>query len=227
MHPVTVPPVTATVLHLVLDPPPPLHRVAEVTDLLRSAALSRLDWTGHDSALAGKTAAGQPMTGHWHACWLPVTDGRVLAGICLHVPAGLTPAEIAAAGSVRRVASRRVPLTRVTLLPGSRPLPAALTGPAQAWESLTPYVPDRYPKARLGGVAALVAAAALIRGLPTPAVESWPETGRWSLHRDRGRPVPPPFLLRVVFPCPVTGPVTFGHLSHFGLGVMIPARERP
>jgi CRISPR-associated protein Csb2 len=223
----------ATVMHLALDPAPPLQRVVEVTDLLRAAALSRLDWTGDDSMLAGKTRDGDCMRGrtHQHAHWLPVTDGRVIAGICLWVPGGLTPAEVTAAGSVRHLAAGRLPggplpLLRVMLLPGAHPVP--YTGPARAWESLTPFQMPRFPKARRPGdsLDAQVRAELAARGFPEPAEAAgmlirpgWP-----AQRPSRRAPVAPHWRVRITFADPVAGPLAIGALSHFGLGIMRPLR---
>jgi CRISPR-associated protein Csb2 len=224
------------VLHLALDPAPPLKRVVEVTDLLRAAAMSRLGHWHGDSMLAGKTAYGQPVSGGGHAFWLPVTDGRVIAGICLWVPAGLEPGEAEAVTGLRRIGSRDrgpVPAMTVTPVPGERPVPARLTGPGAVWETVTPFVPDGHSRARRGKprsperVAAGRAAAALRwAGFPPPleitvtcGVNGW-MTRRPSRPERTARPV----RLRVTFAEPVTGPLAIGALSHFGLGVLTPAR---
>jgi CRISPR-associated protein Csb2 len=214
-------------MHLALDPMPPLARVVEVTDALRSAALARLGRARVDSALAGKTRDGEAMRDgrHAHAHWLPVAGGRDIAGICLWTPAGLSPAETAAVAGVRRIGAS----TRVILLPGSRPVPAWLAGPALAWESLTPLVPPlRRPRAvhrTPEFFRAMVVAELAVRGLPEPVTAE--ELGRasgWAVSRpSRPGPGPPPVGLRLEFAEPVTGPLAIGRLSHFGLGVMVPA----
>jgi CRISPR-associated protein Csb2 len=223
-------------MHLALDPPPPLARVVEVTDLLRAAALSRLNWTGHDSMLAGKTRDGDAMRGrrHAHAHWLPVTDGTVIAGICLWAPGGLSPAEVASVATVGRLGSARpgagrLPAMRVTLLHGTRPVPARLAGPSAAWESLTPFGPPRRadrpsrqtPEFLHGEVARELAG----RGFPAPeSVTGLGPVSGWATRRpSRPEWVPPPRRIRVTFAEPVAGPIAIGRLSHFGLGLMRPA----
>lgn len=231
-----------TVMHLVLDPAPPLKRVAEVTDLLRSAALSHLRRPAGGSMLAGRTAAGDVMRGqHQHAHWLPVTDRRVIAGVCLWCPAGLTAAEAAAVAAVRFLAAGRMPggpfpLTRVSVLPGGRPLPARLAGPSATWRTVTPFAAvrrdDRDPgktrpsRSGHGFLRAQVAAELTRRGFPAPvAVEGRPAPCGWQAQRPSGRgPVPRLHLLDVTFGAPVTGPLAIGALSHFGLGLMVPAQ---
>jgi CRISPR-associated protein Csb2 len=237
VHTLTAPPVTGTtVMHLALSPAPPLKRVVEVTDLLRAAALSRLDWTGHDSMLAGKTRDGDAMRGHRHAHahWLPVTDGQVIAGICLWTPGGLSPAETAAVAAVRRVGSDRpgsgpLPAMRITLLHGSRPLPARLTGPSAAWESLTPFSPprraDRPNRWTPEFLHREVARELECRGLPAPALvrELGPVAGWQTRRPSRPEWVPPPRRIRIEFTEPATGPLAIGRLGHFGLGILAPA----
>lgn len=229
MHAVAPPVTGTTVMHLALDPAPPLTAVVEVTDHLRGAALSRLDWTGDDSMLAGKTAGGDCMRGrsHAHAHWLPVSDGRVIAGICLWTPGGLSPAETAAVASVRRFGPGRT--TSVTLLHGSRPLPAMLAGPAAAWESLTPFSPprraDRPSRRTPEWLAGEVARELADRGLPAPVsvAELGPVTGWRTRRPSRPEWVVPPRRIRVEFTGPANGPLAIGRLSHFGLGTLVPA----
>ena len=235
MHALAQPVTGTTVMHLALDPAPPLRRVVEVTDLLRSAALSRLDHTGHDSMLAGKTADGDCFRGrqHVHAHWLPVTDGRVIAGVCVWTPAGLSPAEtasVAMIGRVGREGGGPVPAMAVRLLHGSAGAGARLSGPSAAWESLTPFVPPRRrdkPSRRVPAfLAAMVAAELGHRGLPAPAsVEELGPVAGWVTRRpSRPEWAPPPCRIRVMFGEPVTGPLAIGRLSHFGMGVMVPAQ---
>jgi CRISPR-associated protein Csb2 len=234
VHTVAVPPATGTtVIHLALDPAPPLTRVAEVTDLLRAAAMSRLGHWHGDSMLAGKTAYGDCMRGrrHAHAHWLPVTDGRVVAGICVWTPGGLDPREAAAVLAVRHAGSPGVrgpvPCMRVEHVPGDHPVP--FSGQAARWESLTPFVPplrrgkpSRRTPAYLHDMVARELAG---RGLPEPVTveELGPVTGWRTMRPSRPEWVPPPCRIRITFTEPAAGPLAIGRLSHFGLGLMRPA----
>lgn len=228
MHAVTG---QVTVMHLALDPAPPLRRAVQVADLLRSAALSQLGRRHGDSALAGKAADGAPLAGnHRHAHWLPVTDGAVLAGICLWAPGGLDGREVRAVASVRHLGSGRMqggplPLMRVTHLPEGGPVPAVLAGPSPEWESLTPFSPPRFGHPTTGFLAGMVAAEAVARGLPAPvSVTRLGGCAGWLLRRpSRPEAVPAPQRIAVIFPGPVAGPLALGRLSHFGLGVLVPA----
>lgn len=219
------------VVHLALHPPPPLRRVVQVTDLLRRAALSRVTAPTWPSMLSGHQAPGEPITGrrHPHAHWLPVGDGRIIAGVCLWVPGGLTPEELTAVREVRHIGSSALhgPLRAMTVtpVPGHHPAPSWLTGPATVWRTLTPMsLPRRMdrPSRRTPQFAAAEVARELAdRGLPAPRQVVIGERARgWTTARpSRPEWIPPPHHFRIVFDRPVTGPIALGRLSHFGLGL--------
>jgi CRISPR-associated protein Csb2 len=219
-----------TVVHLALDPMPPLHRVAEVTSLLRAAALARLGPPSLPSPLSGYGTDGRPASGHRHAHWLPVTCGSRIAGICAWIPAGLSPAQEQALAAVTELGGRPgSPWLRVCPVPGDCPLPARLAGPSAAWVSLTPFVPPRFTargrrQRRHGETIAGMAAGELTsRGLPAPASVSRSPAAPWPGRPSRPGALPPQAWLHVTFTTPVTGPLAIGRLSHFGLGLLAAA----
>lgn len=221
-----------TIVHLVLDPAPPLREVVRVTDRLRHAALSRIRCPAYPSMLAGYTAPGEPFRDrrHQHAHWLPVAQGSALLGVCVWTPAGLAPAELDALRAVRSITLPGADTpTRVVPLPGPDTLPAALAGPARVWRSLTPFScprrADRPSRRTPDHLTGEITRELEYRGLPGPAevAESSRPVRGWQTRRP-SRPVwvPPPRHLRVEFSAPVPGPIALGRLSHFGLGVLIP-----
>lgn len=216
-----------------------LHRAL----LARAARGNRIDCP----ELTGKDAAGNPLAGHRHAHLLPVDldgDGRI-DHILIHAPMGLGATAQAAIRGLERtwtkggVGELMVALAGQGDLDHLRRLPApieggilALLGPAggaRMWTSTTPFVAPRYVKRRganalLGQVAAELAS----RGLPPASVEvlPWDDTTMRLRHAVRRRRHParqPPadagFALKLEFSEPVTGPVTLGYASHFGLGM--------
>ena len=130
---------------------------------------------------------------------------------------------------------------------------ASITGHASSWQSVTPFVPPRYVKAR--GKSTLegqIRAELHSRGLPEPTAVYQPTPvprGRrdtlptkqaagggepiWSRFRHfkivRHRGSEPPlafgFAIRLDFEYPIPGPIALGYGSHFGLGLFeqIPA----
>jgi CRISPR-associated protein Csb2 len=89
---------------------------------------------------------------------------------------------------------------------------------ARLWESVTPYIPTRYPRAAADLPRALSDDLVLEcrrRGLPTPAVTILDIMGgRRGAVRGRAR---------LMFDVPVKGPLALGRESHFGQGVFAPA----
>lgn len=109
---------------------------------------------GRPSALlSGKDAAGEPLTGHSHAFFLPTDedgDGQ-LDHLTVVASAGFGPGEIRALDELRRLADRerddaghplRVLLLGLGRLDGD--LPATLR-PSSVWVSATPFVATRFP----------------------------------------------------------------------------------
>jgi len=106
-----------------------------------------------------------------------------------------------------------------------------LTGPARQWRSLTPFGLTRHPKRRGGrevdGPTEQIARELTLRGFPEPeTVELL--TGSWLEYR-RSRPrasrlqAPRVVGAEVSFAAEVSGPIAIGALSHFGLGLFVPA----
>lgn len=107
-----------------------------------------------------------------------------------------------------------------------------LCGRAQTWQSSTPFVPPRHRKRKQsldGFLNEQVAAELRVRGLPEPElvelVEIDPHPLRFRRHRlkEKLRDTRPAYGLRVTFDETVHGPLSLGGLSHFGLGLFIPA----
>ena len=99
-----------------------------------------------------------------------------------------------------------------------------------SWISVTPFVPPRFLKCRgantlLGQINAELAS----RNLPSvEAIEELPRNSetlslRHFVRRRQRGGTPPPvdvgYSLRLRFAEPITGPVTLGYGSHFGLGL--------
>jgi len=199
------------------------------------ARMAALDRHGTPSpTLAGKDEDGRPLSDHRHAHYLPLDLDRdgLLDTLLVWAPGGLRPGDVAALGKIPRLASR---------LPGFRSVRVALQGAATAeelaptlvapagvarWESLTPFAPYRHQKREPieEFFAREVSRELEARRLPPASVElvpgqSWLD---WRRARPGGRDVRA-MGLRLHFATPVSGPISLGNLSHFGLGLFRPA----
>lgn len=156
--------------------------------------------------LLGKSAAGQPLSGHRHLHLLPIARGRRLVGVLAYLPAGfsdeardalldcLGPPEEPAARARSNSPPPRAPDSprgRSSLpSPGSGleaparagflPFPEAMLGPARRWRSLSPFLLVRHPRRRRDTPESQVRLELTRRGLPEP-VELW----IWDDHRAR------------------------------------------
>ncbi|MDE0039363.1 MAG: type I-U CRISPR-associated protein Csb2 [Gammaproteobacteria bacterium] len=108
-----------------------------------------------------------------------------------------------------------------------------LVGRATSWQSITPFVPPRYVKARgKNSLQGQIRAELRSRGFPDPTV-TYP-VAPTTRDVDRTRPFrhfkvvrqsgpQPPvasgYAIRIEFESPVSGPIAIGYGSHFGLGL--------
>lgn len=220
--------------------PPSVRAAVAMTDVLRRACMS---WVGDPPSelLAGKDATGVPLKGHRHAHYLAFDDQglRKLTHLVVWVPAGLGPREVAALARLDALRGRehisdfrpaRLGLEAVGQVSVVAP---ELTGPSTRWTSHTPFAPPRHAGRGTPWVAhveAQVRQELVRRGHPEPSSIDV-RTGDWlSFRRHRiserladGRRA---VGVEVVFPEPVAGPMALGALSHFGLGLFLPAGDR-
>lgn len=222
---------------------PPHADAVAIADLVRTAALSRLDRQGTDrpeSLLAGRhadRAGGGPLAGkhhHTHYLCLP-DDDRLLGEILVWTPAGLDPDEADAIGTLREIhdpTSDRKPITvRLAGYGDTADVLDDLAGPARTWRSVTPFVTPRHGRG-IDFLKAEIVRELAHRDLP-PAEAigidgDWRSFTRFRPTRRFARTDPDPRSARpgtgwqLAFPEPVTGPIALGHLSHFGLGLFLP-----
>jgi CRISPR-associated protein Csb2 len=218
---------------------------APIGDLLRRACMAHFGdrFAGAASPiLAGKDADGRPLQNHRHAHYLAVDEDQdgLLDHLIVWAPDGLGPQEIAAlvrldvlAGHSHLTGVRqcRLSLEAVGAITHVAP---SLTGPGQTWRSLTPFIPPRHSKRRLSWkehVRIQVAEELAHRSQPAPQiVDLLP--GDWRAYRRHRIGIGPEdgrraTGLKLVFKVPVTGPLALGRLSHYGLGLFLPARRPP
>lgn len=213
-----------------LAKPIAIEHVAQATDALRRAVLSKLG----DAA---------PLLVHGHAderhvAWLGLPnlgdygDGTLL-GLAMAVPTGCDSLEraqcLSAMLSVNHVmlAGRRFNLTRPTAAMSLHE--RTWLRPARRWVSATPVVLDRFPKSKLSAEE-IVAQGCERAGYPRPASVE--------LSQDCAIGMPPArqFKLRkpgalyahvvLEFDHPVQGPMLVGKERYFGLGLFLPQDAR-
>lgn len=235
---------------------PMRSRALPQAERLHRALLARVDRDSRIecSELTGRDREGRPLKGHQHAHLLPVDldgDGH-LDHMLIYAPMGLGAAAQLAVRTLKRtwtkggVGELRVALAGQGELDHLRALPphlragvTALLGPphgARAWTTFSPLVLPRYQKRRgRNTLAGQVAAELASRQLPKATVEvlPWDDHTRALRHAMRARlyPAKPPpvdagFAVRLVFEEAVTGPLTLGYGSHFGLGLFVVSGDK-
>jgi CRISPR-associated protein Csb2 len=243
-------PVTAVRFSVLQAGLPPRTDSLIYTDLLRQGALSNLGGLREERArtqLGGRTADDQPMAGHGHAHYLPLIIDRRLSGLVVWVPNKLPDDELKALTSVDQLYTPAHPNWRLTIRVAGIGNPAQAAPelvsyhPVTVWRSVTPFTPARYPKRNAGWLDYIrteVATELCNRGLPAlravmPLDEPWQPWRRYRpsarMRRDprQGQATRPSAFLRIELTNPTHGPLTLGHLSHFGLGLFVPERGAP
>ena len=235
---------------------PPSTRALPQAELFHRAIVARVGKgkSIHCPELTGKDEHNQPLRdNHAHAHTLPVDldgDGH-LDHLIIYAKMGLGDAAQRAIRSLRRTWTKGSVGDIQLAVAGSgdltmlRQLPPPLhrqvellLGPiegSRVWESITPFVPPRFLKARgrntlLGQINAELAS----RQLPEAvSVEIDTNRTRELRHyvRRRNHGGVPPFAdigygLRLTFSKPLSGPIVLGYASHYGLGLFRCASER-
>jgi CRISPR-associated protein Csb2 len=234
---------------------PRLTQAVSVAHRVRQALLARFKGKPAPAVFTGRDAAGQPLAGHGHAFIFCEANGPrdAITHVTVYAPAGFDAAACRALASLRKVWGHGGHDLQLVLLGlgGKDDFPdSRLFATAAAWESLTPFVATRHPKARRGGQLKLDAAGwplgspaqdlrrlVMAAGLPAPETltrlpaltvngcQVHPldyQTARPGGGR-RGRQLPAAF--QVHFTEPVRGPLAFGYGAHFSLGLFVPVEK--
>jgi CRISPR-associated protein Csb2 len=218
---------------------PPAVETVAVGDLLRKAVMNRT--RKPSQALSGRTVSGPRNDQHQHAHYFALSshnDGRIDT-LAIWAPGGLSDHDVAGMASLRRLSSpeylRRLGTYRLgleVLASADLALPE-LIGPSEEWVSATPYIPGRSwgnwtgAAKRIPHITEDLSRELGYRALPEPVHIEEINTPDWRRFR-RARPnhgggKKPAISLRLVFEQPITGPLSLGTLSHFGLGLFKPS----
>jgi CRISPR-associated protein Csb2 len=234
---------------------PRLARTLPQAELIHRALVSRVGGGTPVECpeITGRGQNRRPLSGHTHAHILPLDlDGDgCLDHVLLHANMGFGLAAQQAIRTLQRtwtkggVGELQVALVGYGDIGTLRDMPDPLrngitqllgpVGGSCVWESRTPFVPPRFMKPRGNNtIEGQVNAELSSRGLPPAHVEvlPWDEKNRGLRHvvRVRRAPAPPPpvdvgLAVRLTFASPVTGPLSIGYGSHFGLGLFFAATD--
>ncbi|MGH3870241.1 MAG: type I-G CRISPR-associated protein Csb2 [Pseudonocardiaceae bacterium] len=244
-----VEPVTAVRLSVLQAGLPPQTDSLIYTDLLRQGALSKLARLPEERArtqLGGRMADGKAMEGHGHAHFLPLITDRRLVGLVIWAPNGLPEDELKAVTKLDKLYSPVNPDWKLTIRIAEIGTPAQVVpeltspSPGTVWQSATPFTPPRHSKRNVGWLDYIrteVDKELMNRGLPalrgvTLLDGEWQPWRRYRpsarMRRDtrQGQATRGSAFLRIELTEPTCGPLALGHLSHFGLGLFVPAHER-
>jgi CRISPR-associated protein Csb2 len=227
---------------------PSVQRTLPQAELIHRALIGRLGrgLAVDCPELVGKDSAGRPLGGpHLHAYTLPLDlDGdERIEHVLIYASGGLGQLAQRTISSLSRTWTKggagelQVALVGAADLDCFRQLPSVygrsierLIGPSQGatvWESYSPFVPPRFLKNRgRNNLEGQVNSELESRQLPRAKfVEVDPELTKRLRHiicqRGRSRssaPVNFGLGLRLVLESPVSGPISLGYASHYGLG---------
>jgi CRISPR-associated protein Csb2 len=239
---------------------PLMERAFPTMALFRRALLSKLGDEGQALScpeLTGKDEEERPLQDrHRHAHFIPLSldsrnRGRI-DHVLVHAPMGFGRAAQQALRRLRKTWAKGIDEIAVTLV-GLGDISAfrevsGVTLPeldtSTSWQSVTPFIPPRFLKARgqnslEGQLRAELRCRNLpdLIGAPMVTLPRDPETAALQARRfrhfvrtrqDARAPGPPPglFHLTLTFDRPVDGPLCLGWGCHFGLGLFAAAGER-
>ena len=244
---------------------PPVTRTLPQAELLHGALVGISARNGvPPPELTGRDANRRPLRGpheHAHIDFLDLDGDGHLDHVLVWAPGGLGAEAQAAIRAARKTFTKGgiellrlglaatgdlTDMARLSGVYGRRI--AGLTRRASSWQSVTPFVPPRYVKARgKNTVEGQIRAELHLRGFPDPVTvavlgptprgqdsaptprastsegggTTWRRFRHFKLARQRG-PEPPlawGLAVRLKFAVPVGGPIAIGYGSHFGLGL--------
>jgi CRISPR-associated protein Csb2 len=224
---------------------PALTDAVSMGQLLRKALQSQFgsrNKKASSSTFSGRAGDRRRTDQHRHAHYLSLPDrhGRRIDRLFVWAPEGFGEEEVAALAGLRTIFERDPaggPPREFSVALGALGDTAdlhlpALLGPSREWESLTPFGLVRHPKIKRG--TEVDSPKDQVRrelehrgGLPDPTSIKEVQ-GDW--HRFRSSKAGTSRLgratvvgIRIQFDEVVRGPIAIGALSHYGLGLMVPA----
>lgn len=231
---------------------PDIRDTLRIGDMARTACMSRYGRAngGETSSIfSGKDGQGRPLTDHVHAFFLPTyeTQGMEIDHITIITKNDFGRGELDALFGLRRLYRYNTDQVNLSLqgcgaLGDFRDVPVLGTG--RTWVSVTPLVPTRHTKHKswgdkrrvVDGIEEQIRRETAERYGPTHSLEKVTvldgrmginstafkpsEFFRWRSHGSRGSGSA--YNIRLEFREPISGPLTLGYASHFGLGIFVP-----
>jgi CRISPR-associated protein Csb2 len=220
---------------------PSIKASVAVDDVLRQACMGRFGrrFDGAVSeVLSGKNAVGAPLAGHRHAHYLAldVDRDRLVDHLAIWAPSGLDRPEVSALADLDRlvgyghVSDFRPGRLGLEAMGTPAEVVPELVGPAARWRSLTPFAPPRHAhKHQLWDeyLRQQVTEELGRRSFPAPKsvrllAGDWLSYRRYRI-RERLEDGRTAVGVELAFEEEVAGPLALGALSHFGLGLFVPA----
>ena len=229
-------------------PRPMIADAVAVGELLRRAALKHHSLPSE--TLSGKLpSGGYRLDGHQHAHYLSLTQSQrsgaagPIDSLVVWAPGRLGGDELAALAQIRWLragrAASHVPdiAVAVAAFGDIAQVAPELAGPSSLWVSRTPFAPGRHNRKVSWPEhvrAEIQRELSVYRDLPAPASVTVLDTDTRRYRRHRLPPPPKETLgsrrraaiAQIQFDQPVEGPIVLGSLSHFGLGLFIPAEPK-
>ncbi|WP_182867233.1 type I-G CRISPR-associated protein Csb2 [Rhodopirellula sp. JC639] len=205
---------------------------------------------GHLSELTGTHADGTPLGGsHQHAHWLPMSllQPGAIDHVLVYAPGGFSQSALRAISSIRWAYAKGISALSVNMvgrgsmddvrkqLSRNDSLSAhalSIVDESTSWHTATPLVLRKYLHRRgKKTVEGQVREELSERGFPNPvSIEVWPQQ-RLVEHKLKGfvlrrgpRKRQPPaersWGITITFERPVSGPISVGYASHYGLGML-------
>ena len=223
-------------------PRPTIADAVAVGELLRRAALRK--HSVPSATLSGKRASGDyRLDGHQHAHYLSLAQrergaAAPIDSVVVWAPGRLNGDELAALAQVRWLRAGQsasgVPDIALAIADFGEigEVAPEVVGPSSMWVSRTPFAPGRHGKKLLWAEhvrAEIERELSVYRDLPAPASVTVVDT---DVRRYRRYRLPPKetmgasrraAMAQIQFRQPVEGPIVLGSLSHFGLGLFVPA----
>ncbi|MEX2194098.1 MAG: type I-U CRISPR-associated protein Csb2 [Thermoleophilaceae bacterium] len=218
---------------------PGIREAVAIGEALRAAVQGR-HGRRHDGAaspvFSGRAGERPRADQHRHAHYIatPGADGRRIDHLVVWAPEGFGPAEVDSLASLTEIRTRGLPeplRIALTAVGSTELVLPELMGPSRRWTSLTPFGLTRHPKRRGGRIVDApedqIRRELALRDLPEP-VEIELVRGGWSEFRrsrifDSRLGAPRVVGATVRFEEELGGPIALGALSHFGLGLFLPA----
>ena len=226
---------------------PKITETVLIGDAIKRTAMSKYGSMNSgvmSQVLSGRTAKGKTLQdNHAHAFFLPTDedDDGILDHVTVVAKNPFSELELKALGAVRYIWHR----DRIKLVFASRGNSENLTVPilrcAAKWKSTTPYVLNMHPKTKgfgkdkrvVNGPEFQLLREIRNRGMPDAKIDVQDresricsflpvEFKRWRRDRLLGFGA---YDIRLEFEKEMSGPLSFGHASHFGLGMFVPDSE--